>query len=66
MEYSGGHRGFLIRQRPRRYPRTEQQRRFSEALTFCGIEKGISKKELMEKMVTCLPQFYRKEHEVNK
>jgi len=37
---------------------------FKEANAYCGIEKGISKAEMMEKMKGCIPQFFKeaKEH----
>jgi len=37
---------------------------FIEANAYCGIEKGISKTEMMEKMKNCIPQFFKevKEH----
>lgn len=36
-----------------------QQRRFKEALEYCGIKKGITKLELQQKMVECIPEFYK-------
>jgi len=53
------HRGYTIKRRPRRYLITPQQQRFIEALKFCGIKKGISKAELMIKMKTCIPQYFK-------
>jgi len=37
---------------------------FIEANTYCGIQKGISKAEMMLKMRECIPQFFKeaKEH----
>lgn len=61
MEYSGGHKGYGLKKRPKRYPRTPQQQKFLDALDHCEIKKGISKKKLMEKMTTCIPQ-YHEEH----
>jgi hypothetical protein len=63
MEYAGGHRGYSIKRRPREYPRTKQQQKFVDALGFCGIKKGITKYELMEKMVNCIPEYFRREKE---
>lgn len=63
MEYSGGHRGYSIRLRPRRYPRTVQQQRFVGALVACGIRKGVTKKELQDKMVNCLPEYFKQNKE---
>lgn len=59
--YSGGHRGFSLKRRPKRYSILPQQRKFLDALKFCGIKRGISKSELMERMKNCIPEFY-KEH----
>ena len=39
--------------------RTPQQQKFAKALEFCGIKKGISKRELQQKMVDCLPEYFR-------
>lgn len=58
MEYAGGHRGYSIKRRPRKYPRTRQQQKLVDALDFCGIKKGIPKYQLMEKMKNCIPQFF--------
>jgi len=63
MSDAGGHPGLVLKQRPRRYPATPQQVRFREALQACDIRKGISKAELMEKMVHCIPAFFRRRHE---
>jgi len=60
--WAGGNRGFSLKQRPKKYPRLPQQQMFLDALEFCGIKKGISKQELQEKMVTCIPTYYR-EHQ---
>jgi len=37
---------------------------FIEANAYCGIQKGISKEELMIKMHDCIPLFFKeaKEH----
>ena len=54
---------YVLKRRPKLYPCTEQQALFRRALEFCGIQKGVSKRELMEKMRECIPQFFRSEHE---
>lgn len=59
VAYSGGHKGYSLHTRPRKYRRTKQQQTFADALEFCGIKKGISKRELMEKMRDCIPEYYR-------
>jgi hypothetical protein len=61
MESAGSHRRYQLKRRPRKYPRLPQQQKFIKALEFCGIKKGISKREMMEKMVHCIPRFF-KEH----
>ena len=57
---SGGNKGFTLRQLPKEYPMTKQQQKLRDALEFCGIKKGISKMELMEKMKNCLPEYFRR------
>jgi len=53
-EYSGGKKGLIIKFRPSRYKRTEQQSKLAEVVKECGIEKGINRKELREKMIKCV------------
>ena len=36
-----------------------QQRMFLDALEHCGIKKGITKEELMNKMKNCIPKYYK-------
>lgn len=65
-ERTKGHKLFVVRQRPKSYYQTEQQKSFAEAATYCGIVKGISRDELIDKMQNCIPQFWearRKEKE---
>jgi len=50
------------RKLPKKYPATPQQQKLREALEYCGIKKGISRAELLDKMKNCIPQYY-KEHE---
>ena len=61
MESTGGNKGYQLKRRPGKYPRLPQQQKLLDALEFCGIKKGVSKKELQEKMATCIPQYF-KEH----
>ncbi len=51
---------FIVKQRPREYPLTPQQEKFRQALKECGIEKGMSRDQLLEKMINCLPQVWEK------
>ncbi|MBU2052525.1 hypothetical protein KKH13_04950, partial [Patescibacteria group bacterium] len=54
----------VSRSRPCEYPATPQQLLMREASQACGIQKGISRADLMTKMKTCIPEFYRKLREV--
>ncbi len=60
---AGGKPGFVISVRPSRYKTTEQQKTMREAAKACGIEKGITRRELVDKMVHCIPEYYRKKRE---
>jgi len=51
---TGGNAGFYIASRPRPYPKTPQQRKVANVAHECGIHAGISKRELQEKMVSCV------------
>lgn len=61
MEKTKSHRGSQLKRRPRRYRLLPQQQLLIDASRACGIHKGMSKEELMDKMVNCVPQ-YCKEH----
>ena len=56
----GGNRGFELRSRPKSYVMTEQQHRFREALASCQIHKGITRRELVDRMVHCVPEYFAK------
>jgi len=49
----------VLKNRPSRYLITPQQQKFIAAREFCGIKKGITKAELMDKMKNCIPQYYK-------
>ena len=66
MQHTNEHKGYQLKRRPREYPRLHQQQKLLDALEFCGIKKGISKKELQEKMVNCVPQYYKEHKNDNK
>ena len=51
---TGGNNGYYIAARPGPYPRTSQQQKVAALADKCGIHKGISKRELQEKMVSCI------------
>lgn len=57
---TGGNRGFYVAALPRPYPRTSQQRRVASVAAECGIHKGITKRDLQEKMVACVGPKMRK------
>lgn len=59
-EKVGGNKGFTIQQRPDEYGMTDQQKKFKIVQKRCGIEKGISKKELQLKMKNCIPKEWEK------
>jgi len=56
----GGNRGYYIASLPRPYPKTSQQRKVSNVASECGIHKGISRRELREKMINCVGPKMRK------
>jgi len=60
---SGGKPGFVLSLRPRRYKTTPQQARVSEAAEHCGIKKGITRAELVDKMRNCIPKYYEEVRE---
>ncbi|MDD5510833.1 MAG: hypothetical protein PHI12_08485 [Dehalococcoidales bacterium] len=66
MTKSGGHGGLIVHQAPREYEQTPQQKLFKEAAEHCGIKKGITKAELLDKMKNCIPEFYRQHKDVTK
>jgi len=50
---------FYVRKMPSPYPLTQHQRDLIQASKECGIEKGISRRDLVDKMVNCVPEKYR-------
>jgi len=56
----GGNRGYYIAALPRPYPMTSQQRKVKSVAVDCGIKPGITKSELMTKMVDCVGPKMRK------
>lgn len=55
-----GHKLFVVRERPRKYPQTEQQKRFRQVLEECNITKGITRDQLIDRMIHCIPEVWRK------
>lgn len=66
MEQAAGHRGYQLKKRPKKYSRLPQQKEFLAALKFCSIKKGISKRELQDKMVNCIPRYFKEHKNDNK
>ena len=56
----GGHGGFYIASRPKKYPKTPQQVKVGRVAAECGIHKGIKKADLQTKMVDCVSAKMRK------
>lgn len=59
MEKTKSKAGFVISRRPRRYKTTQPQLDFKDAAKFCGIEKGISRTDLQDRMRNCIPKFFK-------
>lgn len=60
MERTKAHKIFVVKERPREYPQTEQQKRFRRILEECGIIKGITRDQLIDKMIHCIPETWEK------
>lgn len=55
MPYAvGGKRGAVLAMYPGEYPLTSQQLKVKNAAKACGIKKGMSKADLMNKMKDCM------------
>jgi hypothetical protein len=50
---------FYVRKRPAPHPLSQHQLDLVQASKECGIEKGMSRKDLVEKMRTCVPDKYK-------
>ncbi|MBU0598939.1 hypothetical protein KKF61_08215 [Patescibacteria group bacterium] len=50
----GGKKGFVLSSRPRAYPKTSQQKKVARVAAECGIHKGITRRDLREKMISCV------------
>lgn len=57
---SGGKGGFVLSSRPKNYKILPQQQRLREAAEACGIKKGITRAELLDKMHNCIPEYFKK------
>lgn len=56
----GGKKGLYIAALPRPYPKTRQQQKVKDVAANCGIKKGISKADLMNKMKDCVGPAMKK------
>ena len=54
------HSGYVLVKFPRDYPITAQQRKVRDVARECGIHTGISRNELVTKMVDCVGPKMRK------
>ncbi len=63
---SGGKEGFILSKRPKAYKLLPQQQKFLEVIEACGIRKGITRSELVDKMKNCVPQYYAQMKDENK
>jgi tRNA A37 threonylcarbamoyladenosine synthetase subunit TsaC/SUA5/YrdC len=50
---------YYVRKRPAAHPLSEHQKDLIEASHECGIEKGITRAELVDKMRNCVPGKYK-------
>ena len=50
---------FYVRKRPAAHPLSEHQLDLVQASHECGIAKGISRKDLVDKMRNCVPGKYQ-------
>lgn len=50
---------FFVRKRPAAHPLSQHQKDLIQASRECGIEKGISRQDLVDKMVNCIPGKYQ-------
>lgn len=50
----GGNSGFYLASMPRPYPINAPQRRVRDKARSCGIRKGMTKSDLIDKMINCI------------
>ncbi len=58
-EKTRGQPGFSVHKLPSSYGLTSQQKLMKDAAQACGIRKGMTRSELLQKMNTCVPEFFR-------
>ena len=54
------HSGYVLAKFPRDYPITAPQRKVRDVAKDCGIHTGISRNELVDKMINCVGPKMRK------
>lgn len=54
------HSGFVLAMYPKSYPITAPQRKVRDVAHDCGIKKGISRNDLVAKMIDCVGPKMRK------
>lgn len=54
------HAGYVLAKYPRDYPMTSQQRKVRDTARDCGIKSGISRNDLITKMIDCVGPKMRK------
>ncbi len=60
QERTKNHRVFILKERPKEYSLTSQQKKFRQVIKECGIEKGITRELLIDKMINCIPKAWEK------
>jgi hypothetical protein len=48
------HEGYVLAKFPKHYPITAPQKKVRDAAKACGIKKGMSRKALVDAMLTCV------------
>lgn len=54
------HSGYVLAKYPKDYPITSQQRKVRDVAKDCGIKTGISRNDLITKMIDCVGPKMRK------
>ena len=54
------HHSFVLSKYPRKYPKNAPQKKVASVAKDCGIKKGISRRDLVAKMIDCVGPKMRK------
>lgn len=54
------HSGFVMSSYPRKYPLTRMQKKVKDVASECGIKTGMSRRDLVHKMIDCVGPKMRK------